>query len=251
MVKGMDPSLPGSVDEASSVSPREAVKRKMNFLMLSHRYNLRSRKLVDLLIPLFVVVLGLIFSSTARSQVAGGSLSGTITDPSGGAVSHAEIEIKNAATGVERTIRTHTDGFYSVPNLLPGEYQVTVTAEGFNKEIKIGITISVGAESTFDLTMQIGSISHVVEVTTEAPAVDLASSAISAVVNATTVRELPLNGRSWTDLATLQPGVNVIQTQPSFTTAADRGNRGFGQQLTISGARPAAKQLSSGRCEHE
>jgi outer membrane receptor protein involved in Fe transport len=75
-------------------------------------------------------------------------------------------------------------------------------------------------------------------VTTEAPAVQLASSDISAVVTANTVRELPLNGRSWTDLATLQPGVDAIQTQPTFSIGADRGNRGFGQQLTISGARP-------------
>jgi len=70
------------------------------------------------------------------------------------------------------------------------------------------------------------------------PAVQLASSDISAVVNATTVRELPLNGRSWTDLAALQPGVDTIQTQPTFSTGADRGNRGFGQQMSISGARP-------------
>jgi hypothetical protein len=61
---------------------------------------------------------------------------------------------------------------------------------------------------------------------------------MSAVVNATTVRELPLNGRSWTDLAQLQPGVNAIHTQPDFSAGTDRGNRGFGQQLTISGARP-------------
>jgi hypothetical protein len=68
--------------------------------------------------------------------------------------------------------------------------------------------------------------------------VQLTSSDIGATVNATTVRELPLNGRSWTDLAALQPGVDTIQTQPSFALGADRGNRGFGQQLTISGARP-------------
>src|SRR5260370_9739205 len=61
---------------------------------------------------------------------------------------------------------------------------------------------------------------------------------MSAVVAANTVRELPLNGRSCTDLATLQHGVEAIQTQPSFETGADRGNRGFGQQLSISGARP-------------
>jgi TonB-dependent Receptor Plug Domain/TonB dependent receptor len=75
-------------------------------------------------------------------------------------------------------------------------------------------------------------------VQSEVPAVQLASSDISAVVNATTVRELPLNGRSWTDLAQLQPGVSAIHTQPDFSAGTDRGNRGFGQQLTISGARP-------------
>jgi hypothetical protein len=77
-----------------------------------------------------------------------------------------------------------------------------------------------------------------VEVTAAVPDVQLTSSDISAVVTANTVRELPLNGRSWTDLAALQPGVATIQTQPSFATGSDRGNRGFGQQLTISGARP-------------
>jgi len=86
--------------------------------------------------------------------------------------------------------------------------------------------------------MQIGTTIETVQVQTDAPDVQLASSDISAVVNATTVRELPLNGRSWTDLATLQPGVNRIQTQPDFSAGTDRGNRGFGQQLTISGARP-------------
>jgi hypothetical protein len=86
--------------------------------------------------------------------------------------------------------------------------------------------------------LQIGTVANSVEVNTEAPTVQLTSSEISATVSATTVRELPLNGRSWTDLAALQPGVSTIQTQPSFSTGADRGNRGFGQQLTISGARP-------------
>jgi hypothetical protein len=98
--------------------------------------------------------------------------------------------------------------------------------------------MNVGAQQTFDLPLHVGTVSHTVQVTTEAPAVQVTSSEISATVNATTVRELPLNGRSWTDLAALQPGVETIQTQPSFATGSDRGNRGFGQQLTISGARP-------------
>jgi hypothetical protein len=122
---------------------------------------------------------------------------------------------------------------------MPGEYQVTVSAKGFSTETRKGISLTVGSQQVFNLTLQVGSAAKtVVEVTTEAPAVQLASSDISAVVSATTVRELPLNGRSWTDLAALQPGVETIQTQPTFATGSDRGNRGFGQQLTISGARP-------------
>jgi hypothetical protein len=173
------------------------------------------------------------------AQVAGGTLAGTITDPSGKVIAQAQIAIQNVATGITTTVTTNSDGFYTAANLLSGEYQVTVSAAGFATQIRKGISLTVGALQVFDLSLQVGSAAKtVVEVTTETPAVQLASSEISAVVNATTVRELPLNGRSWTDLATLQAGVDAIQTQPSFETGADRGNRGFGQQLAISGARP-------------
>jgi len=172
------------------------------------------------------------------AQVAGGTLTGTITDKTGSEIPNAQIVIKDLATGIERTVTTNKDGFYIAANLLPAEYQVTISAAGFNTEVKSGIKINVGAQQEFNLTLQVGTVTHRVEVTAEAPAVQLASSDISATIEATTVRELPLNGRSWTDLAALQPGVDTIQTQPSFSSGADRGNRGFGQQLTISGARP-------------
>jgi len=179
-----------------------------------------------------------LLSNAPCAQVVGGTLSGTITDPSGRVVPQAQIVIQNVATGVERIVTTNTDGFYIAVNLLPGDYQVTTSATGFNTEVKTGIIMNVGAQQTFDLALHVGTVAHRIEVTTEAPAVQLTSSEIGATVNATTVRELPLNGRSWTDLAALQPGVDTIQTQPSFATGSDRGNRGFGQQLTISGARP-------------
>ena len=191
-------------------------------------------------LELFVWLFGfcLLISLPLLAQVAGGTLSGTITDPSGAAVPKAQVLIKNSATGVTRTIETNAEGFYSAANLLPGAYEVAVSATGFNTGVKTGITINVGSEPVFSMTLQVGSVSNRVEVTTEAPTIQLTSSDISATVSATTVRELPLNGRSWTDLAALQPGVDTIHTQPDFSTGADRGNRGFGQQLTISGARP-------------
>jgi Carboxypeptidase regulatory-like domain/TonB-dependent Receptor Plug Domain/TonB dependent receptor len=182
---------------------------------------------------------GILFSLPVRPQVAGGTLTGTITDPSGAAVPQAQISIKNVATGIATTVTSNSYGIFYAPNLLPGEYEVTVSAKGFATETRTGITLTVGAQQVFNLALKVGTAAKtVVEVTTEAPAVQLASSDISAVVNATTMRELPLNGRSWTDLAALQPGVDTIHTQPDFAVGADRGNRGFGQQLTISGARP-------------
>ena len=97
-------------------------------------------------------------------------------------------------------------GFYSAPNLLPGNYEITMTASGFSTQVRSGVTLTVGARQVLDITMSVGTIEQKVLVVEEAPLVQLASSAISNEVNATTVRELPLNGRSWTDLTNLQPG---------------------------------------------
>jgi hypothetical protein len=96
----------------------------------------------------------------------------------------------------------------------------------------------VGAQQVLDISLTVGQMTQEIQVAGEAPTVELSSSEISAEVTSNTVRELPLNGRSWTDLATLQPGVSQINTQPSFTVGADRGNRGFGSQISISGSRP-------------
>jgi hypothetical protein len=177
-------------------------------------------------------------ASQARAQVSGATLAGTVRDSSGAILPNAQIAITDVATGVSRTVSSDGAGLYTAPNLLPGTYEIRVTATGFTTAVQKGVTLTVGAQQVLDFTMQVGQISQTVEVTTEAPVVELTSSTLSAVVNSTTVRELPLNGRSWTDLATLQPGVNAIETQPTFATGGDRGNRGFGSEVTISGMRP-------------
>src|ERR1700730_8405905 len=162
-----------------------------------------------------VAFVALLFSPllmrTVHAQVAGATLSRTGSDQSGAVVPKAGISIKNIATGVTRASTTDPAGFYSAPNLLPGTYEVTATAPGFSSEAQTGITLRVGAQQVLNFTLRVGQVAQTVEVAGEAPTVQLASSPISAVVNSTTVRELPLNGRSWTDLATLQPGVDSIQ----------------------------------------
>src|SRR6266851_761544 len=187
-------------------------------------------------LPVLLLLCGV--TANIHAQVAGGTISGTVADASGRVVKDVQITITNVATGVTREVTTNDEGFYSAPNLLPGTYEAKFTAHGFKIEARGGIELTVGASVALDQVLRVGSTLETIVVQSEAPIIQLSTSEISAVVNATTVRELPLNGRSWTDLAQLQPGVNAIQTQPSFAAGTDRGNRGFGQQLTISGARP-------------
>jgi len=177
-------------------------------------------------------------AANLRGQVAGGSISGTVTDSASRVVGGVQITITNVATGVTRVVTTNDEGVYSAPNLQPGTYEIEFSAKGFKVEKRNGVELTVGAAVVLDFSMRVGELHESVVVQSEVPAVQLSTSDISAVVNATTVRELPLNGRSWTDLAQLQPGVSAIHTQPDFSAGTDRGNRGFGQQLTISGARP-------------
>jgi hypothetical protein len=142
-----------------------------------------------------VLVLGLVCSAPASAQVSGATLSGLITDSSGGAVPNATVSIKNQATGDVREVPTNSDGFYSAPNLLPGNYEVTVKATGFSTVVQKGITLTVGAQQALNLSLKIGQVNTTVEVSAAPPDVQTTSSTIGATVDSTTVRELPLNGR--------------------------------------------------------
>jgi hypothetical protein len=196
---------------------------------------LRVKNVVSLLILALSCSL---LCGRASAQVAGATLKGTVTDPTGAAIPKAQVSIIDVATSIAHNVTTDATGGYAAANLRPGDYQIRVTATGFAVEVRSGITLTVGAQQVLDLELRVGQMSQEVRVTGEAPTVELASSEISAEVTSNTVRELPLNGRSWTELATLQPGVSQINTQPSFTVGADRGNRGFGSQISVSGSRP-------------
>ena len=184
-----------------------------------------------------ILVLGLFWSNPSKAQVSGATLSGVVADTSGGAVANATISIKNVATGVVREVPTNSDGFYSAPNLLPGNYEVTVTASGFSTTVQKGIALTVGVQQNLNFSLKIGQVNTKVEVNATPPDVQTTSSTISATVDSTTVRELPLNGRDWTSLATLEPGVTSIPNQAGTGFSANKGNRGFGNQLSDAGHR--------------
>src|ERR1700738_1247971 len=194
----------------------------------------RIHKRSLLLVALLACLAG---ASKTSAQVVGGTILGTITDPSGAVVPQAQILIRNLANGTTRDVESDAAGFYAAPNLLPGIYDVSASATEFATNIKKDITLTVGSQQVLNFTLSVGQVAESVEVNS-ASMIDLATSAIGAVVDETTIRELPLNGRSWTDLATLQPGVLVVETQSPFTAGSNRGNRGFENEVTINGARP-------------
>jgi hypothetical protein len=196
------------------------------------------KKRVHLGSALLGLVMAFLPSVTLFAQVTGATLSGTITDASGAVLPGAQVVIENLSTEITRKSLTQEDGVYSAPNLPPGSYAVTVAARGFATVSRKGITLNVGGNQIIDIQMKVGQVSEQVEVDQRAPILQLASSEITTVVDSQTVRELPLNGRSWTDLAALQPG--VVRLESSFNAASgfDRGLKGFGTQLSISGGRP-------------
>jgi hypothetical protein len=193
---------------------------------------------VGIVFAILALLFSVFGSTPANAQAVGATLSGTVTDPSGGAIAGAAITIKNTGTGIERSLTSDSAGFYSAPNLLPGTYLVTTTSTGFSTS-QASITLSVGQQQQLNLAMKVGENTENVTVSESAPAVELSSATLSSEVNSTTVRELPLNGRDWTQLATLEPGVSSVRTQASTTSAtANRTNRGFGNQMTDSGHSP-------------
>src|ERR1700693_6233554 len=175
-------------------------------------------------------------SLSLRAQVVGATLSGTITDASGGLVANAVLTILNDETGVVRTVSTNDAGVYSAPNLQPGNYTVTTAAAGFASE-STKLTLTIGSQQTLNMNLKVGTSMQTVEVTDSTPNINLVESTLGGLNTETQIKELPLNGRSWTDLAILQPGVTAVHNVPNVSTR-DRESRGYGDQITVSGARP-------------
>lgn len=171
-------------------------------------------------------------------QVSGGSLAGTITDRSSAVIPGAGITARNEETGVIAKTTSNGEGAFSIPNLIPGRYQVTVTAAQFRTAVQSGILLTVGAEQVVNFSLTPGAVQEVIEVTDAVRPIETASANLNSVVLSDTIRELPLNGRDWTSLATLQPGIASVQSQASVSSTSSRGNRGWGNELTVAGHRP-------------
>ena len=205
---------------------------------MRHKKTSIETRALSAMIALFVVLM-IVPSPHLRAQEAGGTILGVVTDPSGAAVGGVNLTIKNVATGVERSVATNGDGLFVAPNLLPGAYEVRVEATGFASTVVSDIVLTVGERREINVTLKIGQASDKVTVVgSQISDVQLASSAVGNVVDSHTVVELPLNGRDWTSLTLLEPGVAQIRTQKAIGVSNDRPNRGLGTDETIGGNRP-------------
>jgi hypothetical protein len=172
------------------------------------------------------------------SQVAGATLSGTITDSQGAVVPNAKVSVRNAATSVNTESTSNATGLYTVPNLTPGDYDISVSASGFSTAT-VKLTLTVGQKQELNIPLRVGQLAQTVEVSSLVPQVDLESSTITGNVSSTTVRELPLNGRDWVSLAALEPSVEIVRDHAAITGPGGAGARGLGDQLSVSGGRPS------------
>jgi hypothetical protein len=158
---------------------------------------------------IILLAFALLLVPAAYGQRTTGTISGTVKDATGAIVPGAEVTATNQDTGVVRSTITNDAGFYSLPNLLIGTYNVSATMSGFKKtEIK-DVKLDVSQDRVVDFSLTIGQITDIVEVTSAPPLVELRSGEVSNLIQEKQMTELPLNGRSFVQLTLLVPGASV------------------------------------------
>ncbi len=172
---------------------------------------------------------------TLLAQGSGtGSISGTIKDSSDAVLPGATVVIKQAETGATREVVTDARGRYAAPNLPPGPYEVTATLTGFGQLTRSGVRLTVGRDAIVDIALAVGTLQDQVTVVGEAPTVDTKSASTGGLIGQEQIAGLPLNGRSFIELANLTPGVQLTDNGGRSTST------GFGAKLSVNGSRYTA-----------
>ena len=136
-----------------------------------------------------------------------GNITGRVRDSTGAVLANVRLTIRNAETGLTREVRSGEDGYFGASALAVGRYDVRAEMERFRPLVQKDLVLAVGETRTLDLTLEVGAVDQEVTVVGAAPTVNTSSSELSYLVEDAVIRQLPLNGRNYTDLALLQPGV--------------------------------------------
>ncbi len=186
------------------------------------------------------MITGLLFALAAPAvllaQVVGGSINGTISDSSGSRIGGAVVVVRNSETGTERRLTTDDGGRYSAPSLTVGSYDITAMRDGFSPEVRGGILLTVGKSTEVDLALKVGVVSQQVSVVDGPATVNLTTQQTSGLVDERQVKQLPLNGRSYDQLVTLNPA--TVNSTGQRSGGIGTSNSSVGNMFAISGRRP-------------
>ena len=161
------------------------------------------------LVSAFSVAILLAIALPAFAQRTTASVLGTVTDPTHAVVPGATVTVTNQDTGLTRSTVTNGQGLYSVSDLPVGRYNVTVELQGFKTATRTDIVLNVADDRKLDFELAQGALTESVSVQAESTPVKTVGGDVSGVITGTQVRELPLNGRNFLQLATLMPGVSA------------------------------------------
>src|SRR5580704_17958357 len=186
--------------------------------------------LVSLLVFLVAAI------SPACGQIVGGTVSGTVHDATGAALSGARVTVRQIETGATRTLITGADGRYAAPSVPVGDYTITAAHDGFAAQERTGITLAIAQSLVVDFQLGVDTVREEVVVNAADPSVNTTSQQSSGLITERQVQELPLNGRSYDQLITLNPGTVNYTNQRSGSVGTS--NSSVGSMFAVSGRRP-------------
>jgi len=181
----------------------------------------------------FVCLFLLAFSAVTFAQsTTTGSIGGVVTNPNKEVVPGAAVSVKNIGTNKEDTATTDDSGRFKVANLQPGNYAVTVNSTGFSPTTQENVVVEIGRETTLEVALSVGPVTGTVDVSAEAPVINTTQQDFSTNLNQTSINELPVNGRRWSNFAILTPGATP---DGNFGLISFRGISGLLNNSTVDG----------------
>jgi hypothetical protein len=158
---------------------------------------------------LLLFAIGITGVQPVLAQLGSATISGSVSDSTGGTVAGATVTVVNADTSFKRVTTTNSVGQYSVPGLTPGAYNLSVELQGFKKFQQTGMTLQVDQNAEINVILEVGQLTEIVEIQGQAPLVESTSASMGAVIDTQKITQLPLNGRNFVQLALLVPGANT------------------------------------------
>ena len=187
-------------------------------------------------LALLGLVLFLVFvPGNLRAQIAEGSIGGVVTDPSDASVVGSPVIATNVATGVVSKTSTTSIGYYQFPVLTAGTYTVTVEQPGFQRATTVPLVLNAGAKLRVDMKLVLGQQTQTITVVATAPLVNATTTDLGTVIESREISELPLNGRTFTQVLTLQPGWNRGTSTANRGGVSLNGLSGYGNSWLMDG----------------